>query len=73
MNVNSKGCSKTELMLNVLQLVTDHYPFPGHGYTENFLFTKDKYEPATENSPMFAVDCEWCLCYDGDKKKNQFV
>lgn len=66
MNGNTNGCSKPELILNALQLITGHYPFPGHGCSKKFVFTKDKYEPATENSPMFAVDCEWCLCTDGN-------
>lgn len=66
MNGHTKGCSKPELMLNALQLITGYYPFPGHGRAKEFVFTKDRYEPVTENSPMFAIDCEWCLCVDGD-------
>ncbi|XP_057372775.1 uncharacterized protein LOC130693613 [Daphnia carinata] len=62
---NNKGCTKTQLMLSALQLITGHYPFPGHGRPQEFRFTKDKYEPVTDNSPMFAIDCEWCLCVDG--------
>ncbi|XP_046651344.1 RNA exonuclease 1-like [Daphnia pulicaria] len=65
MNGHTKGCSKPELMLNALQLITGYYPFPGHGRAKEFVFTKDRYEPVTENSPMFAIDCEWCLCVDG--------
>jgi len=26
--------------------------------TKNYVFTKKMYQPATENSPLFAVDCE---------------
>lgn len=65
LTVNNKVCTKTQLMLSALQLITGHYPFPGHGRPQEFRFTKDKYEPVTDNSPMFAIDCEWCLCIDG--------
>ncbi|KAI9560717.1 hypothetical protein GHT06_011667 [Daphnia sinensis] len=62
---NNKGCTKTQLMLSALQLITGRYPFPGQGRSLPYRFTKDKYEPVTDNSPMFAVDCEWCQCVDG--------
>jgi len=26
--------------------------------TRNYVFTKKTYQPVTENSPLFAVDCE---------------
>lgn len=63
----NKGCTKTQLMLSALQLITGQYPFPGHGRLQEFRFSKDKYEPVTDASPMFAIDCEWCQCVDGNK------
>lgn len=59
------GCDKSQLMLSALQLVTDHFPIPGRVQCQGFIFSKDKYKPVTEKSPMFGIDCEWCLCRDG--------
>ena len=67
----NNGCIKPQLVLSALQLVTERYPVPGGDPdSEGFVFTKDKYEPVNENSPMFAIDCEFCLCIDG--KKNNY-
>ncbi|XP_053955513.1 RNA exonuclease 5 [Anastrepha ludens] len=55
---------RTKLLLSALQMVDEGYPMPLRGELserfKNFVFTKDKYEPVTDNSPMFGVDCEMC-------------
>ena len=58
------GCSKLQLLLNPAQLVAEGYPLPGN-CESGFRFTKDVYAPVTEESRMFSIDCEWCLCIDG--------
>ncbi|KFM76397.1 putative RNA exonuclease NEF-sp, partial [Stegodyphus mimosarum] len=59
-----KTPSKVHLLLSPIQLVMENYPLPQSVYTssksENYIFTKDSYLPVTENSPMFALDCEMC-------------
>ncbi len=59
------GCSRFELLLSASQLLTEQYPLPGYEEYKNYSFTQDKYEPVTDRSPMFSVDCEWCTCIDG--------
>lgn len=55
---------RTKLLLSALQMVDEGYPMPLRGELSNrfkeYVFTKDKYEPVTESSPMFGVDCEMC-------------
>lgn len=59
------GCSRLQLLLNPAQLVAEGYPLPG--CTEpGYRFTKDVYAPVTDESRMFSIDCEWCLCIDGN-------
>lgn len=57
--------SKLKLMLSVDQMVNESYPLLIEGPMSkkyvNFVQSKDEYEPVTDQSPMFAVDCEMCL------------
>ncbi|CAI4225002.1 unnamed protein product [Auanema sp. JU1783] len=48
---------KEQLLLTTTDMVDNNYPFPD----ERIVATKDKYAPVTENSPMFALDCEMCF------------
>ncbi|XP_057372770.1 uncharacterized protein LOC130693610 [Daphnia carinata] len=61
----TSGCSRLALLLNASQLISELYPLPGYEEYENFKFTQDKYDPVTDRSPMFSIDCEWCICVDG--------
>lgn len=67
------GCSKGQLLLSPSQLVAEGYPLPGSNLTnsksrrKDYVFTHDVYLPVTNESPMFALDCEWCVCIDGKK------
>lgn len=67
------GCSKEQLLLSPAQLLAEGYPLPGSTLAnsklkyKDFVFTHDKYLPVTNESPMFALDCEWCLCIDGNQ------
>lgn len=58
-------CSRLKLLLNASQLVSELYPLPGNEECCNFVFTQSKYDPVTDQSPMFSIDCEWCTCVDG--------
>ena len=58
-------CSRLELLLNPLQMITEQLPVPGLEQCQNFLPTSIKYEPVNEKSPMFSIDCEWVLCKGG--------
>ncbi|XP_018783865.1 PREDICTED: small RNA degrading nuclease 5 [Bactrocera latifrons] len=55
---------RTKLLLSALQMVDEGYPMPLRGELSNrfkeYVFTKDKYEPVTDSSPMYGVDCEMC-------------
>lgn len=55
---------RTKLLLSALQMVDESYPLPLQGELKsrfhNYVFTKEKYTPVTNNSPMFAIDCEMC-------------
>lgn len=60
------GCSRLKLLLNASQLIIEEYPLPGNEEFKHFVLTQDKYEPVTDQSPMFSIDCEWCTCIDGN-------
>lgn len=55
---------RTKLLLSALQMVDEGYPMPMRGELagriKEYKFTKDKYLPVTNKSPMFGVDCEMC-------------
>ncbi|XP_036337243.1 small RNA degrading nuclease 5 [Rhagoletis pomonella] len=63
LNVGDKF-PRTKLLLSALQMVDEGYPMPLRGELserfKDYVFTKDKYEPVTDNSPMFGIDCEMC-------------
>lgn len=60
-----KGCTRLELLLNASLLVEENYPLPGCEEYSTFKLSQETYQPVTENSPMFSIDCEWCICIDG--------
>lgn len=68
--VANYGCSRLDLMLSAFQLIREGYPLPGYEEYSKFSFTKDEYHPVSDSSPMFSVDCEWCVCVDGKSSKN---
>lgn len=50
--------TKKDLLLTAAQMKTEGYPLPGD---DKFLSSLDRYEPVTENSSMFSLDCEMCI------------
>ena len=58
-------CTKTQLLLSAAQMISENYPVPGIALYKNFVLTNTEYKPVTDNSPMFSIDCEWCLCVGG--------
>ncbi|XP_037940172.1 small RNA degrading nuclease 5 isoform X2 [Teleopsis dalmanni] len=60
---------RTKLLLSALQMVDEGYPMPLRGELserfKDYVFTKEKYEPVTDHSPMYAVDCEMCRTTTG--------
>lgn len=63
-STNCEPPSKLHLLLSPIQMFMENYPFPtnmSHCYnTDDYVFSKKSYAPVTEDSPMFAVDCEMC-------------
>ncbi|KAF0772868.1 RNA exonuclease 5 [Aphis craccivora] len=63
-NVEKKEiCSRTRLLMSLNQMMIHNYPLPTNKrqFTmDGFRFTKSHYLPVTDDSPMFAIDCEMC-------------
>ncbi|XP_060879219.1 RNA exonuclease 5 isoform X2 [Metopolophium dirhodum] len=63
-NVEDKEiCSRTRLLMSLNQMMIHNYPLPTNKrqFTmDGFRFTKNHYLPVTDNSPMYAIDCEMC-------------
>ncbi|XP_004520216.1 small RNA degrading nuclease 5 [Ceratitis capitata] len=63
---------RTKLLLSALQMVDEGYPMPLRGELSNrfkdYVFTKEKYEPVTDSSPMFGIDCEMCKTVIGQNE-----
>jgi len=54
---------RTRLLLTLDQMVHSGYPVPFKGESHNksyegYVGTSERYEPVTETSPMFSIDCE---------------
>lgn len=62
----SKSCNRLHLLLSASQLLEEEYPLPGSEEFNTFKLTHEVYQPVTEKSPMFSIDCEWCTCIDGN-------
>lgn len=63
---SSKSCNRLDLLLSATQLLEEDYPLPGSEEFNTFKLTHEIYQPVTEKSPMFSIDCEWCTCIDGN-------
>ena len=65
-NLKSKHveCTKTQLLLSTEQFLKEDIPVPG--YNDSFCFSKDTYGHVTDESPLFAIDCEFVKCRDGN-------
>lgn len=55
---------RTKLLLSALQMVDEGYPMPLRGELserfKRYVYTKQKYKPVTNRSPLFGLDCEMC-------------
>ncbi|XKL63149.1 hypothetical protein PGB90_005513 [Kerria lacca] len=55
---------RTYLLLSLWQMVVENYPVPIKGELSNkytkYRMTKDIYKEVSDNSPLFAMDCEMC-------------
>lgn len=64
--------SKLHLLLSPIQLAMEHYPLPYSAFaqskSEGYCFSKEKYSPVHEGSPMFAIDCEMCRTTTGNQE-----
>eukprot|EP00088_Acartia_fossae_P018632 TRINITY_DN20754_c0_g1_i5.p1 TRINITY_DN20754_c0_g1~~TRINITY_DN20754_c0_g1_i5.p1 ORF type:complete len:626 (-),score=150.86 TRINITY_DN20754_c0_g1_i5:35-1912(-) len=61
---------KLELILNVDQMRQEGFILPVSGKEnkyEDFVNTKDKYKEVSEDSPLIAVDCEFCRTKNGQE------
>uniref|UniRef100_T1JBL6 TBC1 domain family member 9 n=1 Tax=Strigamia maritima TaxID=126957 RepID=T1JBL6_STRMM len=56
---------RTRLLLSPVVMLMEKYPLPIQGTLseryKSFVFSKDLYDEVTDNSPMFALDCEMCF------------
>lgn len=61
---------RTSLLLNPVQMIRENYPLPfdtTSGVTvPDYVHSKDEYEPVSDQSPLFALDCEMCFNEDGE-------
>lgn len=61
--------SRLHLLLSPIQLAMEHYPLPLNVFeqskSEGYCFSRESYTPVSENSPMFAIDCEMCRTVSG--------
>ncbi|RWS27154.1 putative exonuclease-like protein [Leptotrombidium deliense] len=64
--------SRTDLLLSVKQMYSEGYPMFDEK-TATYKTTKDTYEPVTNESPMFALDCEMCLTEDDQSEVTQIA
>lgn len=58
-----EGICRTHLLMSLHQMMIHNYPLPTNKrkFTlDGFRFTKSHYLPVTDESPMYAVDCEMC-------------
>jgi hypothetical protein len=59
---------RTSLLLSPIQLLREDYPLPfdtSRTY-DGYIHSKDEYVPVTNQSPLFAIDCEMCYNCDGE-------
>ncbi|XP_025100671.1 LOW QUALITY PROTEIN: uncharacterized protein LOC112567950 [Pomacea canaliculata] len=62
---------RTSLLLTGAQMMMEGYPMPVATSTktyEDFVYSKDQYSCVTDNSPLFALDCEMCLTSIGSNE-----
>ena len=56
---------KLNLLLNVNQMIEEHYPLPLEGPMKqkyvNYLSSHVEYNEVSKSSPIFSIDCEMCL------------
>ncbi|CAG2189106.1 REX1 [Mytilus edulis] len=54
--------SRTSLLLSLPQMILEDFPLPiYHGGYKKYAFSKDGYSTVSNQSPMFAIDCEMCV------------
>lgn len=70
--VEGETFARTLLLLSPLQMMIENYPMPLRGEFEDrfrgFRCTKQVYEPVTNRSPMFGLDCEMCRTKFGNNE-----
>lgn len=60
---NKEVCTRVRLLMSLNQMMIHNYPLPTNKrqFTmEGYRFTKSHYSPVTDDSPMYAIDCEMC-------------
>jgi RNA exonuclease 1 len=61
---------RISLLLNASQMLREDYPIPfdeskTHGFAD-FVYTKEHYEPVSNQSPLYSMDCEMVYNESGD-------
>lgn len=71
-NVKEKEvCSRMRLLMSLNQMMIHNYPLPTNKRQfamDGFRFTKNHYLPVSDESPMFAIDCEMCYTSIGQNE-----
>lgn len=61
---------RTSLLLSIPQMIREDYPLAfdssqSHDMSK-YVYTKDVYEPVSNSSPLYSIDCEMCYNVDGE-------
>jgi len=62
-NEEKEVCSRTHLLMSLSQMMIHKFPLPTNKrqfMMDGYRFTKNHYLPVSDESPMYAVDCEMC-------------
>ena len=56
---------KIRLMLSINQMLEENYPIPLSGLMQerfsHYVYSADTYEEVSDKSPLYSVDCEFCM------------
>lgn len=62
------GAKRTDLLLSLEQMKAENFPLPdvGDEESDDCIPTLDHYDPVSNESPMFSLDCEMCRTTTGE-------
>lgn len=60
---NDGAITRTRLLMSLNQMIIHNYPLPINKRQltmDGYRFTRSHYSPVSDESPMYAIDCEMC-------------